>query len=58
QDCNLPVVSQFIRDQPSLGHPEMPRPRDTRHLHREIKASTPGLILTLLLINTDEGWWV
>ena len=33
-------------------------PRDIRHLHREIKASTPGLILTILLINTDMGWWV
>lgn len=29
-----------------------------RHLHGEIKASTPGLILTILLINTDVGWWV
>ena len=33
-------------------------PRDIRHLHGEIKASTPGLILTILLINTDVGWWV
>lgn len=32
--------------------------QDIRHLHREIKASTPGLILTILLINTDVGWWV
>lgn len=28
------------------------------HLHEEIKASTSGLILTILLINTDVGWWV
>lgn len=33
-------------------------PQDIRHLHGEIKASTPGLILTILLINTDVGWWV
>lgn len=32
-------------------------PQDIRHLHREIKASTPELILTILLINTDIGWW-
>lgn len=30
-------------------------PQDIRHLHREIKASTPGLILPILLINTDMG---
>lgn len=33
-------------------------PQDIRHLHGEIKASTPGLILTIALINTDVGWWV
>lgn len=30
-----------------------PGPRDSRHLHREIKASTPGLILMLPLITAD-----
>lgn len=34
---------------------ETRRPRDRRRLHGEIKASTPGLILTIPLINTDVG---
>lgn len=33
-------------------------PRDIKQLHGEIKASIPGLILTILLINTDVGRWV
>jgi len=30
----------------------MPEPQDVKHLHREIKASTPELKLTILLINS------
>ncbi|TNN75375.1 hypothetical protein EYF80_014422 [Liparis tanakae] len=36
----------------------MPGPQDKRHLHTEIKDSTPGLILTILLIDAGVGWWV
>lgn len=59
EDSNLTVVSQ--RDgpaqpgRPGPGWPLRPGPRDWRHLHREIKASTPGLILMGPLINADVG---
>jgi len=42
----------------SPQHQTMPGPQDKRHLHGEIKVSTPGLILTILLIDAGVGWSV